>query len=86
MRIYSRAAAAALKIGDDLCHPAEDGGFDLPEAQALDLLAFHADGNPLWETQDQRAQRLAAAETEHLRDPATLTRLMERAVAQTAVA
>jgi hypothetical protein len=100
MRIYSRAAAA-LNIGDDLCHPAEDGGYDLPEAQALDLLSFHADGHPLWKprTSARSVSRLPRRSTSVTRprcsgppgssrtgESAGQDAAEERAVAQTAVA
>lgn len=69
MRLYSKTGATQVddpKFGTFT--PDAAGAFDgLPDAMYADL-----HGRPGWESEDERALRVAAEELDRLRDPATL--------------
>lgn len=81
MRLYSRTGATALddpEYGHIDAGP--DGGFDLPDDLSDRLYGFHAAGQPLWETDVERQNRLIAEELERRKDPATLLAAVEQLV------
>lgn len=68
MRLYNKAGDCP-QIDDELGSftPGSDGAFELPDPVAAKL-----HNRPGWETEAQRAGRLATEELEKFRDPATL--------------
>jgi hypothetical protein len=58
----------------------ENGGFDFPDDVSDRLHGFHYRGQPMWETDVERQQRLIAEELERRKDPATLLSAVEQLV------
>ena len=52
-------------------HP-DHGGFDLPDELSDELHSFHHRGRRIWETEDERSERLHKADLDRRRDPASL--------------
>jgi hypothetical protein len=79
MRLYPKGAPQAV-----IDHPVwghheaikgdgEDaGGFELPDELSDELHSFHYRGKPIWETEDERAERRQREGLAHRRDPAAL--------------
>ena len=79
MRLYPKGAPQAV-----IDHPVwgrhevikgdgEDaGGFDLPDELSDELHSYHYRGKRIWETEDERAERLQREGLAHRRDPAAL--------------
>ena len=85
MRLYPRADQTTIddpEWGHFDAGP--DGAFDLPEELAEQLRRFHVNKQPLWETDIERQNRLAAEELERRRDPMTLLAAVEQLVAAAA--
>jgi len=78
--LYSRIGATSLSADGRQYGPGPDGGFELPDALAADQLGFASAGKPLWETAQQRRERLIAEELERRKDPATLLEAVEQLV------
>lgn len=60
---------------------AADGGFDLPDELSDEMYSFHHRGKKVWETEDERSDRLHGDEMARRRDPANLFDAVERLVA-----
>lgn len=84
MRLYSRTEASAVTdpVSGEQYGPGKDGGFDFPEPLGTQLHGFHANREPLWETDIERQHRLIAEEDARRADPATLLGAVEKLVAQ----
>jgi hypothetical protein len=75
MRLYPIGAPQPV-----IDHPAwgrheardEDGGFDLPDDLSDELHSFHYRGKRIWETEDERSERMQREGLAHRRDPAAL--------------
>lgn len=81
MRLYTRTGATALDDSEFGHFDAnDDGGFDFPDPLSDKLHRFHAGGQPMWETDIERQQRLIAEELERRRDPATLMEAVQQLV------
>lgn len=76
MRLYPRNGATSTTIDGVGYEPGADGGFDFPEPHASDLAKF-----PHWETQVERAIRLAAEAKAKRSDPEYQAGLLERIAA-----
>lgn len=73
MRIFSLLGTTSVNHPDAGNFEADnEGSFELPEPIAHELLRVHLAGKKAWETESERVVRLAKAEQERLRDPATL--------------
>ena len=73
MRLYTRTGAAALDDPEYGHFDADDDGFfELPDDLAERLHGFCVGGQPLWETDIERQNRLIGEELERRKDPATL--------------
>jgi hypothetical protein len=73
MRLFTRTGATALddpEFGHFEASP--DGSFDFPDDLSDRLHSFHWRGQPMWETDIERQQRLVSEEMERRRDPASL--------------
>ena len=81
MRLFSRTGAAMFGHGGKTYEPADDGAFEFPEDLANELVTYHVNGQPLWETDLARRQRLVAEEMERRKDPATLLSAVEQILA-----
>lgn len=82
MRLYTRTGVSALddpEYGHFDADP--QGGFDFPAPLGDKLHRFHAGGQPLWETDIERQQRLIGEELERRKDPATLLDAVQQIVA-----
>lgn len=81
MRLYSRTGAVALDDPEFGHYDADDsGGFDFPEPLSDRLHRFHVGGAPLWESDAERQQRVAAEDRARAQDPAVMHDLMQRLV------
>jgi hypothetical protein len=81
MRLYSRTGVTALddpEFGTFAVDAA--GGFDFPDEVSDKLHGFHHRGQPMWETDIERQQRLMSEELERRKDPATLLSAVEQLV------
>jgi hypothetical protein len=78
MRLYSTTGAASVQHDGVRYEPADDGGFDFPDALSDHLHGFHDDGKPMWETHAERHARFIAEELERRKDPATLLAAVEQ--------
>lgn len=79
MRLYSRTGAIALDDPEfGHIEPNEHGGFDFPDDLSDRLHRRHTRGNPDWETEVERAQRLGREEMIRRQDPATLLSVVEQ--------
>jgi hypothetical protein len=58
----------------------ENGAFDFPDDVSDRLHGFHHRGQPMWETDIERQQRLISEELERRKDPATLLSAVEQLV------
>lgn len=82
MRLYTRTGATTLNHPDfGEFEASDDGWFDLPDPLAEQLHGFHVNGQPAWETQLERHNRLLTEELERRKDPATLLSAVEQLVA-----
>jgi hypothetical protein len=82
MRLYSRTGVTALEdpeFGHFDADP-ETGGFDFPDEVSDRLHSFHMRGQPMWETDVERQQRLITEELDRRKDPATLLSAVEQLV------
>ena len=80
MRLYSLNAAAAVDDGGQHYEPADDGGFDFPDALGARLHSTGLRGVRLWETDIERQRRLIEDEAARRRDPATLLEAVEQII------
>lgn len=73
MRLYTLTGATQV---DDPVHgtfeAGPDGEFYFPDELSDHLHSHHIDGQPAWETDAERVERLRAKQLEEMRDPATL--------------
>lgn len=67
MRLYSRTGGTRSDTRYGSFTPDANGAFDFPDALSAELR-----GNPEWETDVERASRIATEELDKYRDPATL--------------
>jgi hypothetical protein len=77
MRLYSLMGASEIndpQFGQFKVGP--NGEFELPGPLSDRLHSFHSQGRRAWEDDAERQLRLASAELERLRDPATLAATM----------
>lgn len=78
MRLYTRNTAASVS---DETHGSfdvdENGAIEVPEELGQRLHATHVAGQPQWETEAERHQRLTHEELERRRDPETLLQAVE---------
>jgi hypothetical protein len=81
MRLFTRIGATVVDDpqfgrfeGD------KDGGFDLPDELGQRQHGFHTGGQPAWETDIERQNRLIAEELDRRKDPATLLSAVEQLV------
>lgn len=73
MRLYTLTGATQVddpQYGKFEAGP--DGAFDFPNEMSDKMHGFHIGGVQAWETDAERATRLAAEELDRLRDPKTL--------------
>lgn len=81
MRLYPRQGQTSIDHPEYGHFDANtDGSFDLPEDAAEQLRRFHVGGQPLWETDIERQNRLYHEELERRRDPATLMDAVQQLV------
>lgn len=81
MRLYSRKGVIALDDPEHGTFQADAaGGFDFPDDVSDRLHSFHLRGQPMWETDIERQQRLMSEELERRKDPATLLAAVEQLV------
>jgi hypothetical protein len=80
VRLYSLNAATAVDDGGQHYEPADDGGFDFPDALGGRLHSSAVRGVKLWETDIERQRRLIADEAARRRDPATLLEAVEQII------
>jgi hypothetical protein len=81
MRLYSRMGVIALddpEFGNFQADAA--GAFNFPDEVSDRLHGFHHRGQPMWETDIERQQRLISEELERRKDPATLLSAVEQLV------
>lgn len=79
MRLYTRTGATALDDPEYGHYEAdEQGGFTFPDDLSDRLHRFHIGGQPAWETDIERQQRLMDEELERRKDPATLLSVVEQ--------
>jgi hypothetical protein len=81
MRLYSRTGATAVDATEGHYEPAEDGGFDFPDALGAQLHGSAVGGQAQWETFIERQHRVAGEEAARRADPATLLAAVEKLVA-----
>jgi hypothetical protein len=87
MRLYTRTGATALDDPEYGHFDADDqGAFDFPDDVSDRLRRFHVAGQPAWEDDIERQNRLIGEEMERRKDPATLLEAVEQIMkaAQTA--
>lgn len=73
MLLYSCTGAVAIEDPEyGRFEVQNDGTFDLPDELAERELRFHDRGQPRWETQVGRQQRIASEDLDRRRDPAAL--------------
>jgi hypothetical protein len=78
-RIYHKTGASGIVGPDGVQYdPTGDGAFDVPQEVAEFLLGNHIAGEPAWETDGTRVERLAAEEHARRADPANLLTAVER--------
>jgi hypothetical protein len=75
MRLYPLGAPRAVidhPVWGNFAADPDHGGFDLPDELSDEMHSFHHRGKKIWETEDERSERLHGDETARQRDPATL--------------
>lgn len=75
--LYSRLGSDSVQAGETTYEPDEEGAFDLPDDLAATLHSLHVAGDPAWENQHERAERLAAEKLARRRDPEALLDAVE---------
>lgn len=73
-RLHSRMNAGAVddpEYGHFEPDP-DHGGFEFPDEMSDRLAGFHHRGKPVWETEEQRGERLHGEDLARRRDPAML--------------
>lgn len=81
MRLYSRGGATVVD-DPEFGHfePNDDGSFDFPDDLSDRLRRFHVSGQPLWEDDIERQNRIASEEMKRAQDPATLLATVQQLV------
>ncbi len=78
MRLYSQVGADSHVTPDGTRYtPDKAGGFDFPDEVSDAVGGFAVKGKRLWETEEDRADRMHGMEMARRRDPASMLTVME---------